>query len=77
MGREGLLGEAGIWRRCGYRCQQRLAGRLEEARKPVARALELDPKMRISNLKERMGAFPRPEDYAKYAEGLRIAGLPE
>jgi len=54
-----------------------LAGRLEEARKAVARALELDPDMRLSNLKDRIGTFRRPEDYAKYADGLRIAGLPE
>ena len=53
------------------------AGRLEEARKAVARALELDPDMRLSNLKNRIGAFRRPEDYAKYVEGLRMAGLPE
>jgi len=53
------------------------AGRLEHARKAVARALELDPQMRISNLKDRIGIFRRPEDFAKYAEGLRIAGLPE
>jgi TolB-like protein len=54
-----------------------LAGRMEEARKAVARALALDPDMRISNLKHRIGAFSRPEDYAKYVEGLRRAGLPE
>jgi Flp pilus assembly protein TadD len=53
------------------------AGRLEEARKAVARALELDPPMCLSNLKNRIGVFRRPEDYAKYAEGLRMAGLPE
>jgi TolB-like protein len=53
------------------------AGRLEQARKAVTRALELDPQMRISNLKDRVGIFRRPEDFAKYAEGLRIAGLPE
>ena len=53
------------------------AGRLEHARKAVARALELDPQMRISNLKDRIGIFRRQEDFAKYAEGLRIAGLPE
>jgi len=53
------------------------AGRLEEARKDVVRALELDPEMRISNLKYRIGTFRRPEDYAKFAEGLRMAGLPE
>ena len=54
-----------------------LAGRLEEARSAVARALELDPEMRISNLKDRLGAFGRPEDYVKYADALRQAGLPE
>jgi hypothetical protein len=53
------------------------AGRLEEARKTVARALELDPAIRISNLKDRVGAFGRAEDYAKYVDGLRKAGLPE
>ena len=53
------------------------AGRLEEARKAVARALELDPDMRLSNLKDRIGTFRRPEDFAKYADGLRKAGLPE
>ena len=54
-----------------------LAGRLEEAQKAVARALELDPDMRLSNLKDRIGTFRRPEDYAKYADALRKAGLPE
>jgi TolB-like protein len=54
-----------------------LSGRLEEARKAVARALELDPDMRLSNLKDRIGTFRRPEDFAKYADGLRKAGLPE
>jgi TolB-like protein/Tfp pilus assembly protein PilF len=53
------------------------AGRLEEAQKAVARALELDPGMRLSNLKERIGTFRRPEDYAKYADALRQAGLPQ
>jgi TolB-like protein len=54
-----------------------LAGRAEEAHKAVARALELDPGMRVSNLKERIGWFRRPEDFAKYADALRKAGLPE
>ena len=52
------------------------AGRLEEARKGIARALQLDPDMRVSNLKDRLGPF-RPEGLAKYVEGLRKAGLPE
>jgi hypothetical protein len=54
-----------------------LAGRQEEAQKAIARALELDPDMRLSNLEYRIGIFRRPEDYAKYAEALRKAGLPE
>jgi TolB-like protein/DNA-binding winged helix-turn-helix (wHTH) protein len=53
------------------------AGRREEARRAVAQALELDPDMRISNLKERIGIFRRAEDYSKYVDGLRRAGLPE
>jgi TolB-like protein len=53
------------------------AGRLEEARRAVARTLELVPDMRISNVKERIGIFRRAEDYGKYVDGLRKAGLPE
>jgi tetratricopeptide (TPR) repeat protein len=52
------------------------AGRLDEAHRLIARALQLDPSLRISNLKDRVPAF-RPEVFAKYAEGLRKAGLPE
>jgi hypothetical protein len=33
--------------------------------------------MRISNLKDRIGFFRRPEDFAKYAEAPRQAGLPD
>ena len=54
-----------------------LAGRPEEAQKALSRALELDPDMRLSNLKERIGPFQRPEDYAKGVDALRKAGLPE
>jgi len=53
-----------------------LAGRLDQARGYVARALELDPDLRISNLKDRFGPM-RPQDFAVYVEGLRKAGLPE
>jgi TolB-like protein/DNA-binding winged helix-turn-helix (wHTH) protein len=76
--------EKAYWERPNFPATLRIAavsnafaGRLEQARKAVARALELDPQMRISNLKDRIGIFRRPEDFAKYAEGLRIAGLPE
>src|SRR3981189_1121688 len=37
-----------------------LAGRMEEARKAIARARELDPEMRASNLEGRLGWFRRP-----------------
>ena len=53
-----------------------LAGRLNEARGFIAQALQFDPELRISNLKNRVTWF-RPEDFAKYAEALRKAGLPE
>jgi TolB-like protein len=52
------------------------AGRLEEARAFVAQALEIDPRQRLSNLRDRVGPF-RPTDLAKYVKGLRLAGLPE
>jgi tetratricopeptide (TPR) repeat protein len=53
-----------------------LAGRLEEARKAIARGRSLDPGLRISNLGDRVGPY-HPEDLARYAEALRMAGLPE
>jgi adenylate cyclase len=53
-----------------------LAGQLEEAREAVDRLLQLDPALRISNLKDRISPL-RPEDFAKYADALRKAGLPE
>jgi hypothetical protein len=42
----------------------------------MARLRQLDPALRVSNLKD---VFPirRPEDFAKCADGLRQAGLPE
>ena len=52
------------------------AGRLVEARQFLTRALEIDPSQSISNLKSRVGPF-RPQDFTKYVNGLRLAGLPE
>jgi tetratricopeptide (TPR) repeat protein len=51
-------------------------GRLEEAQKTMALLRRLDPGRRISNLKDRI-PLRRPEDLARYEEGLRLAGLPE
>jgi TolB-like protein/Tfp pilus assembly protein PilF len=55
-----------------------LAGRLEQAQKPVARLLQLTPALCVSSL--RRGAFAiyrRSDDLARVEEGLRKAGLPE
>ena len=53
-----------------------LAGRMEEANKLSTRLRHLDPALRVSNLKDTLGPY-RPEDLARYEEGLRKAGLPE
>ncbi len=54
-----------------------LAGRLERARESAARLRDLYPTLRVSKLAEVLGPYRRPEDVAKYEEGLRLAGLPE
>jgi len=53
-----------------------LAGRPENARHAIERMRQLAPEIRLSNLK---GLMPlrRPEDLARFAEGLRKAGLPK
>jgi hypothetical protein len=52
------------------------AGRKAEADRAMARLRELDPTLRLSNLKGFL-PFRRPQDFARWAEGLRLAGLPE
>jgi TolB-like protein len=54
-----------------------LAGRLEQAQKAMARLRELDPALRVSNLRDRLGPYRREEYVANLEEGLRRAGLPE
>jgi TolB-like protein len=53
-----------------------LTGRQDEAQQAVERLRQLDPALRISNLKDRY-PLRRPEDLARWAHGLRRAGLPE
>lgn len=53
-----------------------LTGRIEEAQKIMTRVRQLDPALRISNIRDWLSAS-RLEDIARYAEGMRIAGLPE
>jgi TolB-like protein len=53
-----------------------LAGRLGQAHKAMARLRQIDPTLRVSDMKH-IFLCRRPEDLARYEEGLRKAGLPE
>jgi TolB-like protein len=53
-----------------------LAGRMDEALRAMNHLRQLDPTLRISNLKDWL-PFRRPNDLATFADGLRRAGLPE
>jgi tetratricopeptide (TPR) repeat protein len=52
-----------------------LAGRNDEARRAMQHLRQLDPTLRIANLREWL-PIHRPQDLATFAEGLRKAGLP-
>ena len=52
------------------------AGKLSQARNAIERLRRVDPTLRVSNLRNFLGPY-RPDDLAKYEEGLRRAGLPE
>ena len=54
-----------------------MAGRADQAQKAMARLRQLNPTLRISNLKDVLGPYQHAEDFARYADGLRRAGLPE
>jgi len=53
-----------------------LSGQVDKAAQAMQRLQELDPALRVSRLKEWL-PIQRPEDLARLAEGLRLAGLPE
>jgi len=53
-----------------------LAGRLNEAHKAIAHLRTIDPGLRVSNLGD-SAVVGQQEEYARFAEGLRKAGLPE
>jgi hypothetical protein len=61
---------------CAGAISAALAGQIGKARKVVLRLREIDPGLRISNLKDLL-SFLRPDDYAKWVDGLSKAGLPE
>jgi TolB-like protein/class 3 adenylate cyclase len=54
-----------------------MVGRPEQAHKAMARLRQLNPALRISNLKDVLPPFRRAEDLSRLEEGLRQAGLPE
>jgi TolB-like protein/class 3 adenylate cyclase/Tfp pilus assembly protein PilF len=54
-----------------------MAGRLDQAQKAVVRLRQLNPTLRVSNLKNVLGPYRHAEDISRYEEGLRQAGLPE
>ena len=54
-----------------------LAGRLQEAGSARERLQKLDPGLRISNLEDELGPYHQRDYVARYAEGLRAAGLPD
>jgi tetratricopeptide (TPR) repeat protein len=53
-----------------------LIGRLDEAKEYMGRLRSVDPELRISNLRGYVRVW-RQEHFARLAEGLRKAGLPE
>jgi hypothetical protein len=53
------------------------SGRDDEARKAMTRLLQLDPALRISNFRERLGAYRHQKHVELYENALRKAGLPE
>jgi TolB-like protein len=52
------------------------AGRMDEARRAMTEIRRLDPKLRLSTLDAWL-PFHRREDFALFADGLRMAGLPD
>jgi adenylate cyclase len=53
-----------------------MSGRVQEAREVCARAMQLDPTLRISGMKD-WGPNRRPEDTEKLVQAFRVAGVPE
>ena len=53
-----------------------LAGNQAAAGKAMARLRQIDPELRISNLKDLL-PIRRPEDFSRFKEKASEAGLPE
>ena len=61
---------------CVVAASAALAGKSAQAEKAMARVREINPGLRLSNLSELI-PFRRQEDFDRWAEGLRKAGLPK
>ena len=85
----GRFGEAMTWAETAMREQPNtliaastaaassaLAGQSAQAARALARLRQLDPGLRLSNLKDLL-PIRRPADFATWCDGLRKAGLPE
>jgi adenylate cyclase len=66
---------ANTWRAAAIAYAQ--SDRIVEAREAMARLREIDRDLRLSNLARVTPPSRRPEDLARWTEGLRKAGLPE
>ena len=85
---DGRHGEASTWAQtamrrrpdlfivCAAAASGALAGRTAEAQDAMTRLRQIDPELRVSNLKEQF-PFRRLEDFETWRDGLRNAGLPE
>jgi adenylate cyclase len=54
-----------------------IAGRIDTAHRLAARLQVIDPAFGVSRLREYLGPYQKSAFVEKYAEGLRLAGLPE
>ena len=52
-------------------------GNAGEARKAVARLLQLDPMLRVSNRRKTLGPYRHQKYVSQYGDALRKAGLPD
>lgn len=53
------------------------AGRMDEAQRAIADLLALDPEARLVRRRSSAGPWQRPDDYDRWFDGLRRAGMPE
>ena len=76
MGQSGCTGKANLVAALSMvAASAALGGQLAEAREAAARLRQIEPTLRISDLKEPF--LEVSADFAGFAEGLRKAGLPE